>query len=168
MITMQPYQLTNGTAVKNAVTGAFIPNDPLNPDWQRYQAWVAAGNTADAVPALSAADQAAANFATRKSAGLQIVSTGTPALNATYSLDDATRTNLSGIAAAIANGHGLPGSGSTFFFQDASYAPHSFDQTSILNLGVAIRDYYYALTVAEATEAAGGTPNWPTQPATIP
>jgi len=28
--------------------GACIPPEPLNRDWQRYQAWVAAGNKAEA------------------------------------------------------------------------------------------------------------------------
>ena len=48
----QPYQLTtnqNGGVLRIS-DGAFIPADPRNADYQAYEAWVAAGNTADPVP----------------------------------------------------------------------------------------------------------------------
>lgn len=36
----------SGSVILDA-TGQHIPNDPLNADWIRYEAWVAQGNTAD-------------------------------------------------------------------------------------------------------------------------
>lgn len=37
----------NGSGVTRVEDGAFIPNDQKNIDWQAYQNWVAAGNTAN-------------------------------------------------------------------------------------------------------------------------
>lgn len=37
------YRLTSGSAIVDA-TGAWIPADPSNMDYQRYQAWLAEGN----------------------------------------------------------------------------------------------------------------------------
>ena len=34
--------------IKRLSDGAFIPKDPLNPSYQEYLEWVAAGNTAEA------------------------------------------------------------------------------------------------------------------------
>lgn len=46
------YQLTsNPNIIQRLNDGAFIPNDPANADWRTYQAWVAAGNVAEPVPA---------------------------------------------------------------------------------------------------------------------
>lgn len=49
---MADYQLINDritkqprNGVRRVVDGAWIPNDPRNTDWQRYQEWLAAGNT---------------------------------------------------------------------------------------------------------------------------
>lgn len=35
----------SATMVRRDGDGAMIPADPLNTDWQGYQAWVQAGNT---------------------------------------------------------------------------------------------------------------------------
>lgn len=45
------YQLSAGSGVVRTSDGASIPDDPTNADWQRYQAWRAAGNTPDPAPA---------------------------------------------------------------------------------------------------------------------
>jgi hypothetical protein len=44
---MKLYQLTSDTSVVRTSDGAIIPKDEMNPDWQRYQEWLAAGNTPD-------------------------------------------------------------------------------------------------------------------------
>ena len=36
-----------GDLIMRTTDGAHIPADPLNVDWQAYQAWLAAGNTAE-------------------------------------------------------------------------------------------------------------------------
>lgn len=40
---MAAYQLTAGASVIRVSDGAMIPDDPLNADWQAYQAWLAVG-----------------------------------------------------------------------------------------------------------------------------
>ena len=49
---MANYRLTTGTSVIRAADQATIPNDPLNRDWQDYQAWLAHGNAPDPAPAI--------------------------------------------------------------------------------------------------------------------
>lgn len=43
---MKKYKLTKD-GVQNTKTGAFIPDDPKNRDWRKYQKWLAKGNTPD-------------------------------------------------------------------------------------------------------------------------
>src|SRR5579872_526511 len=45
------YTLTSGSSVIRDADGATIPANPLNTDWQTYQAWIAAGNTPNPAPA---------------------------------------------------------------------------------------------------------------------
>jgi hypothetical protein len=99
---------------------------------------------------------------------IQIASTGNPALNGTYALDDPSRSDIDGIYAGIKNGDGLPGGGTTFAFPDVSGSPHMFDGTSFPNFAKAARDYRYAMIAAIATAQAGGSPTLPTIPVTIP
>ena len=48
------YSLLVGTTAVLRDDGAYIPDDPLNTDWQTYQAWLAAGNTPTPAPAQAA------------------------------------------------------------------------------------------------------------------
>ena len=43
---MAEYRLTRGAEVERA-DGAIIPADDMNPDWQRYSIWLAAGGKPD-------------------------------------------------------------------------------------------------------------------------
>ncbi len=58
------YQLTQGVEILNMTTGAIIPPDSLNADYQAYQVWLAAGNTP------TAATVAAPNYAAKAVAAL--------------------------------------------------------------------------------------------------
>jgi hypothetical protein len=42
---MADYTLTDGSSVVRNDDGAWIPADPHNADWQKYQAWLASGYT---------------------------------------------------------------------------------------------------------------------------
>ncbi len=39
------YKATTSTTIIRLADNAFIPADPANTDWQRFQAWLAEGNT---------------------------------------------------------------------------------------------------------------------------
>src|SRR5689334_18523312 len=70
--------------------------------------------------------------------GMQLESTGTPALNGTYPLDQASQSQITGIAASIAAGRGLPGGQSSFFFQG-----HTFNADQFLDFATAAESYVY-------------------------
>lgn len=78
-------------------------------------------------------------------AGLAIVSTSTPALNGTYSLDADAQRKISGIAAGIGSRNRLPGGLATFDYTDG-FGTHTFTAAQFLDLATAIEDYLYALT----------------------
>lgn len=50
------YKLTD-IGVRRLLDNADIPNDPVNRDWRKYQAWLAEGNTPD--PEFTAEELAA-------------------------------------------------------------------------------------------------------------
>jgi len=117
------------------------------PDYPSYRAVKINAATADAVAAVQALI----------AAGLSLVSTGTPSLNATYSIDTDAKSVIDGIYSGIKNGDGLPGGGATFVYRDILGGAHSFDETTFAAFAKATRDYLYAL-------AQGATPGTVTIP----
>ncbi len=107
--------------------------------------------------AYLAATQAAQAAAAAVAAGMQLASASTPALNGTYAIDPASKTNIDGIYSSIKNGDGLPGGGATFNYPDIGGTLHAFNATTFPAFAKAVRDFLYALSQGEA----------PTQPAPI-
>ena len=101
-------------------------------------------------------------------AGIAVTSTGTSALNATYSVTQEAQDNAAAVAASIGSGQGLPGGGTTFEYLDSANVPHAFTAAQFLTLADAIRNYVYQLDIQLATAQNGGTPSWPTATINIP
>jgi hypothetical protein len=101
-------------------------------------------------------------------AGIQIVSTGTSALNGTYPITDGAISDLTGLLAGLAEGLGLPLGQSTVPLADTSGVPHNFTSNNIKDLASAIRDYKYSLQVVWNLAEASLPYTWPSLPITIP
>lgn len=115
-----------------------------------------------------AAKLAEQRYATAISAGLAITSTGTPALNGTYSVSDSSRADLTAIQTGINAGAGFPGGASTFPWRDMTGVPHTMTPAQFLAVATAIRDYVAGVKLAAAAAAAGQAATWPAATATIP
>jgi len=100
-------------------------------------------------------------------AGIEIVSTGTSALNGTYPITDNAIANLTGLLAGLAEGLGLPLGQSTVPLADTSGVPHNFSVNALKDLASAIRDYKYSLQVTWNLLEASQPANWPSLPVTI-
>jgi hypothetical protein len=77
---MADYQLRESGVLRRA-DEAHIPDDPANPAWQEYLAWLAAGNTPDpADPApVEDTERRARRAQMRANAVIQALATSTPA-----------------------------------------------------------------------------------------
>lgn len=98
-------------------------------------------------------------------AGLAIVSTGTPTLNATYAIDETMRVRLNTNVSYIQAYGAFPAGAATKDWPDINGTLHTFTTTQdFLNFARAIADY-----VSEVSDwgMAGGTGTLPTQPVTI-
>ncbi|WP_297478413.1 hypothetical protein [Ferrovum sp.] len=124
----------------------------------RYTSYVAAQNL---IATSNAQYQAAIN------GGIVLTSTGTPALNGTYSVTTTAQHNISGVMSGIANGLGLPGGGSTFQYQDMSGKLHAWSATAFPELARAVRDFVYNCDVTLTTIQAGGVATFPSNQVTI-
>jgi hypothetical protein len=106
-------------------------------------------------------------LATRLAVGIAITSTGTPALDTTYSLDQITLDQIGSVARDAAAGLGLPLGASTFSYPDITGSPRSFTSVSIRDLYKAMRDLVFELNTQAAIATQGGTAEWPVQSVTI-
>jgi hypothetical protein len=101
-------------------------------------------------------------------AGCQIVSTGTPALNGTYPIDDSTLIKAMGEQNYIALKGTFTNGQTTRAWLDVSGAPHVFPTTAEFTaFGEALAQYIDALQTALAVSLAGGAWVAPEQPAPL-
>lgn len=133
-------------------------------------AWLAAGNTPAAAPSPTPQE----SYSAAVLAGVEITSTGTPALNGTYAIDPASQqaitsealyiqvTTVQG-AAKFTNGQTTKG------WPDRSGTPHTFTTAQFITFAEGVAQYVDALATAQAV-ALAPEGNWtaPPQPVTIP
>jgi hypothetical protein len=116
------------------------------------------------IQAVLAAHNAATPDLTQQ---VQVNSTGTPALNGVYAIDDVSQSKIAAIAAGIAAKNRVPGGGSTFNYFDVSGVAHAFTAANFLDFAAVIEDYAYTVDLQRAALAAGQKPVWPSSPLTI-
>ncbi|MEJ0020742.1 MAG: hypothetical protein WDN25_30170 [Acetobacteraceae bacterium] len=78
-----------------------------------------------------------------------------PALNGAYPIDATTQMQITGIAAAISAGVGLPGGGATFNWPDAAGAPHPWPAPQFTEYARAVMNFVYA--AAQVAQGHGAT-----------
>jgi hypothetical protein len=157
------YQLLAWGGVKDLSTNAEIPPDPLNAQWQAYQAWLGQGNTPQAMAAPDPATLAAQKI----KAGLAVASTATPAISATYAVDAQAEFNIVALETSLNAGQGFPGGATTFGYPDMAGVKHTMTASQFTALAAAIRDYIAALDATLQTLLAGGMASWPSASAPI-
>ena len=136
------------------------------PGWT-YDGSVFAAPIAPPVPPLTAAQLAAAALAAAMAAGIALTSTGNPALNATYALDSISQGQINNIG-IYANAFGyFPDGGPTGAYPDANSVPHVFTLAQFVAFFHAVASLVFQLQIQAGIMAAGGTPVWPPQTATI-
>ncbi len=149
-----------GTPPGFTVEFIAVPSDVAQIGW----GWNGTAFVSPPSPAPTLAQILAAKLAS----GIAITSTGTPAISATYALDQTTLDQIGAVARDSAAGLGLPGGAATFTYPDINGVPRTFTGAQIQALYKAMRDCVFALYTTAATLAAGGTAVWLAQSATIP
>jgi hypothetical protein len=104
----------------------------------------------------------------RLAMGLQVTSTGNPAISGTYALDATTLDQIGAVARDFGAGLGLPGGGSVFYYPDRSALLHAFTGPEIVEVYRAMRDLLLILNTQAAAMRFGASPTWPDQTVTLP
>lgn len=120
----------------------------------RYLAWL--------TPPLSV-DQVLAD---KIAAGISLTSTGNPALNATYALDEVSTAQIYQIGLFASQFDTFPG-GAVQPYPDATGVPHVFTVAQFVAFLRVVAPLVSALTTQAQVMAHGGSPAWPSQTATI-
>lgn len=143
----------------------FEAVDITNVAPQPQSGWTASDSTGSWIfapfvaPTPTVAQQAQAAL----SAGLSVVSTGTPALNGTYATDQLSQMDIIAIETSLNAGKGFPGGVTTFNYADTLGAFHAFTQSNFTDFAAAVRDYVYALK----SVIAGSSSTPPNESSTI-
>jgi hypothetical protein len=138
-----------------------------------YTAWLAEGNMATRIVSEAELQEVLAqqypagwppNPVQVAFAGpLAVTCTSIPALNGNYAIDQQTQAQITGIAAAISAGLGLPGGGSTFNWPDAEGTAHAWPEAQFTAFAKGVLNYLYGV----AQFAAGHQPSLPPRILTI-
>jgi len=105
---------------------------------------------ASATAAVELAAQAAAALA----AGLTIISTGTPALNAAYAVDRLSQMDIIAIETSINAGKGFPNGAAQMDYPDAAGMLHAFTEANFTDFASAVRDFVYGCRSVIAGQSA--------------
>ena len=157
------------TRVWSSATAAYVPTSDAG-----YIEWLAEGNVPTRIASEAELQEV---FAQQYPAGwppnpvqmafagpLAVACTSIPALNGNYAIDQQTQAQITGIAAAISAGLGLPGGGTTFNWPDVDGNAHPWAQTQFIGFAKAVLNYLYDI----AQFAAGHTSSLPSMNVTIP
>lgn len=169
---MMPFNAANwywavggsATQVWSSAACAYVPVTDT-----AYLAWVAAGRRPTPIDsAASLYDVLLAQWApAAQSAGVQVTSTGTPALNGTYDIDDKSVAYITALSTGIAAGKPLPGGGTTFNYPDASNVMRAFSSADFLNFAAAVEGFIYNFEQSLLILLNGGSATMPTPALTI-
>jgi hypothetical protein len=122
------------------------------------------GVVTQAIPtqAIPASQVAIQNYATAVSSSVTLTWSVSTSLNGTYALDVNTQVQLIGAYLASANFSHAP---IAWYMQNGTAV--SFTTTQANLFGAAIWGYLTAIRAAQAAQAAGGTPTWPSSSISI-
>lgn len=119
-----------------------------------------------AVATATAAGQT--GYVTALASGLAISSTGTPAVDATYALDQSQQANVANVALYITVNNRFPGSLSSVSLRKIDGTTISIPATAVFQeIATAIADYIAKIDAQLLIAQGGGSPTWPTASVTI-
>ncbi|CAB3742462.1 hypothetical protein LMG24238_06886 [Paraburkholderia sediminicola] len=87
-------------------------------------------------------------------AGLQVSSTGTPALNGTYAIDQFSQMDIIAIETGLNAGKGFPAGTTTLNYPDTTGLLHNFSEANFTDFAAVVRDYVYALKSVMAGQSS--------------
>lgn len=118
--------------------------------------------------AAAAIAAAPVQYAALIAAGLQITSTATAALNATYGTTPQDQFNIVALEVSLAQNEGFPPGGvATYDYPDQSDAPHTVNEAQFTAIAAAIRDFVAGANRSLALKLAGQGAEWPAAAAQI-
>jgi hypothetical protein len=136
----------------------------------QYQTFLANGGTLNPISSENDLNGVMANqvIPNYLSTGLTIQSTGNPAINSVYALDNVTVDQVGTVARDSACGLGLPLGLATFTYPDIYGNSQTFTATQIQNLYVAMRNYIAGVYMAVASLTHKIAASLPSNSVTIP
>ena len=161
---MGAYSLTLTSMVKRTSDGVFIPNDPKNPDWVTYQAWLAAGGIPDPYFATLNPQQQLNAALTN---GINTVWT-TTSLNGVYAIDSQTQFNITAETVTILTIGTFSNGSTSRYWLNQNGQPMLMSVTQFKAFAMAVSTYVDSLYAVLAAQQAGQTNTpWPSNQVTI-